>query len=85
MLVKILDADHQLVDALKKSTGMATASKAFLSAAQDHEILRAQVGDLLAENASLRRKILIANAVIENARSAAAQLLDKTSQQGFDV
>lgn len=85
MLVKILDADGAFVEALKVQTGEKTASKAYQRAAHDYEPLRAQVGDLLAENAALRRKVLIANQVIEGARSAAALLLDKTSQQDFDL
>lgn len=80
MLIKILDADPVFVEQLKASTGATTASKAYLYAAENHQLLRAQVGDLLSEVASLKRQLQVKARVIEQARSAAAALLDKTSQ-----
>lgn len=47
--------------------------------------LRAQIGDLVSENASLKRRLDSALRTIEGARSAAAVLLDRTAQQGMDI
>ncbi|WP_350600659.1 hypothetical protein [Pseudomonas sp. 65/3-MNA-CIBAN-0223] len=85
MLVKILDADDQFVDALKSQTGCTTASKAYVHAAEHYEPLRAQVGDLLSEIAALRRRLSVANQTIEGARSAASALLDRVGQSDLDV
>lgn len=81
MLVKILDADPDFVDSLKLSTGASTASKAYAYAAEHHADLRAQIGDLHSQNAALSRRLELALRTIDGARSAAALLLEKTSQR----
>jgi predicted nucleic acid-binding Zn-ribbon protein len=75
MLVKIPDAPDELVSRIKLATGMATASKAFMAAAQGHDSLKRQIIDQQAEIDSLRQRLEHANSLIASARSAAASLL----------
>lgn len=75
MLVKIQDAPADLVDRLKASTGMATASKAFLAVAQQHHGLKLQIAEQEAQIVFLRERLEHANTVIASAQSAAASLL----------
>lgn len=81
MLIKILDADAEFVERLKRNTGCTTASKAYVYAAENHELLRAQVGDLVSEVAALKRRLDTAHRTIEGARSAAHLLLEHTAQR----
>lgn len=75
MLVKIQDVPVDLVDRLKASTGMVTASKAFLAVAQQHHGLKLQIAEQETQIASLRERLEHANSVIASAQSAAASLL----------
>ncbi|WP_413469791.1 hypothetical protein, partial [Pseudomonas congelans] len=65
MLVKILDADPDFVESLKRSTGASTASKAYVYAAERHADLRAQIGDLHSQNAALNLRLELALRTIE--------------------
>lgn len=75
MLVKIPSAPDDLVDRLKAVTGMATASKAFLAVANEHEKLLLKIEEQEAVIASLTARLAHANSVIASARSSAASLL----------
>jgi len=80
MLVKILDADDDLVDRLKFVTGCATASKAFVFAATAY-LGQLETGARQRDKiARLEARLAIAEQTIQRARSAAALLLEKTSQ-----
>lgn len=80
MLVKILDADPDFVETLKRRTGTTTGSKAYAYAADRHHTLTSMIDDLRIQNDRLKSDLIRARSIIEAARSAAAQLLDKTSQ-----
>lgn len=75
MLVKIPSAPDDLVERLKASTGMATASKAFLAVATGHEKMLQKIEEQEAVIASLTARLAQANSVIASARSSAASLL----------
>lgn len=79
MLIKF-DADQETVDRLKLHTGERVASKAYKFAAEDAPDLAAEIRDLrrIVEDRNLEIRRL--KAVIEQARSAAALLLEKTGQ-----
>lgn len=85
MIVQIRNATDELIESVMHGTGSRTASGAFIQAASmflsyqhaNHELGK-NLERLRTENARLR-------AQIESARFAAAALLDKTSQQDFDV
>ncbi|WP_413791121.1 MULTISPECIES: hypothetical protein [unclassified Pseudomonas] len=79
MLVKILDADSDFVEALKRQTRTNTASKAYAHAAFEYQLLRNQIGDLEILVESLQTELDAANEVIQGARTAAALLLDRVS------
>ena len=81
MLVKILDADDQFVESLKHATGSTTASKAYVNAAESFLSNRELIALLRGRAEEDFAKIQRLESIIEGARSAAAQLLDKTSQQ----
>lgn len=85
MLVKILDADDKFVELLKAQTGTNTASKAYAHAAECYGMYVTANGLAELEIDDLRRKILRLESVIEGARSAAALLLDRTSQADLDL
>lgn len=57
MLVKILDADPDFVQALKSQTGMNTASKAYAHAADRYQLLRVQLSDKQYEIESLEAEV----------------------------
>ncbi|MBZ9566062.1 hypothetical protein [Pseudomonas sp. P116] len=80
MLVKILDADSDFVETLKRQTRTNTASKAFLHAANQYQHLRLAIGDLEILVEALQMELKEANEIIEGARTAAALLLDRVSQ-----
>jgi hypothetical protein len=80
MLVKILDADPDFVDELKAATQSTTASKAYAKAASSYSFLQHQIDALRLDNARYERELLEAHQTIQRARSAAAQLLEYTSQ-----
>ncbi|WP_122669807.1 hypothetical protein [Pseudomonas viridiflava] len=80
MLVKILDANPEFVEALKSQTGTTTASKAFAYAADRYQHLRCEIWDQAVLIESLTSDLAKANRVIEGARTAAALLLEKTGQ-----
>lgn len=79
MLIKF-DADQDMVDRLKLHTGERVASKAYKFAAEDVPDMAAEIRDLhrIVEDRNLEIRRL--KAVIEQARSAAALLLEKTGQ-----
>jgi len=85
MLVKILDADPEFVDALKRHTRETTGSKAYAKAAFEYQLQRVKISDLERALDELARKYDRACTVIENARSAAAVLLEKTAQTDLDI
>jgi hypothetical protein len=85
MLVKILDADPDFVEALKNQTRQNTGSKAYAKAAFEYQLMRVKIADLERQIEDLDRRHDVALAVIENARSAAALLLDRTAQGLLDV
>lgn len=85
MLVKILDADDQFVELLKSQTGTNTASKAYAHAAECYGMYLTANGLLELEIDTLRHKVARLESVIEGARSAAALLLDRTSQTDLDL
>lgn len=75
MLVKIPNAPDDLVNRLKVLTGTATASKAFMSAANQHDKLLLKMQEQEALIALLTQRLAHANSVIASARSSAASLL----------
>lgn len=77
MLVKIPHAPDDLVDRVKAATGMATASKAFLAVANEHEKLLLKIEEQEAVIASLTSRLAYANSVIASARSSAAAMLGR--------
>lgn len=85
MLVKILDADPDFVETLKRQTQTTTASKAFAHAADRYQHLRLAIQDQEILIESLTADLAKANRIIEGARSAAAQLLEKTSQSEMSL
>ena len=85
MLVKILDADPDFVETLKRQTQTATASKAFAHAADRYQHLRLAIQDQEILIESLTADLAKANRIIEGARSAAAQLLEKTAQSEMSL
>jgi hypothetical protein len=85
MLVKILDADPDFVEALKTSTGTTTGSKAYAYAAANYSQLSQKVMQSLIDKRALLNEIDRLERIIEGARSAAAQLLERTGQSEFDV
>jgi len=80
MLIKLSDFDDDLAERLKSRTGQSTGSKAVLEAANQYLPLLLKLDHRDREIEDLRRRLDRANQVIEDARSAAAQLLDKTGQ-----
>lgn len=79
MLIKF-DADQEMVDRLKMHTGERVASKAYKFAAEDVPDMAGQIRDLRRIVEDQKLEIRRLKAVIEQARSAAALLLEKTSQ-----
>lgn len=79
MLIKF-DADQEMVDRLKMYTGERVASKAYKFAAEDVPDLTGQIRDLRRIVEDQKLEIRRLQVVIEQARSAAALLLEKTSQ-----
>lgn len=80
MLVKIPDADDAAVDALKAATGKNTGSKAYAYAALMYSRHVMTIALLQAEKSQLEQQLAVAEQVIQRARSAAASLLEHTSQ-----
>jgi len=80
MLVKILDADDTFVEILKRNTSTTTASKAYAHAADRYQTLVLMIDDLRLQNDRLKTDLKRSRGIIEGARSAAAHLLEKTSQ-----
>lgn len=74
------DADPGMVDRLKMHTGERVASKAYKFAAEDVPDMSAEIRDLHRIVDDQKLEIRRLKAVIEQARSAAALLLEKTSQ-----
>lgn len=80
MLIKLPDFDDVLVEQLKASTSQSTGSKAVMHAAQNYLPLLNKLELRDREIADLTERLRVASQVIEGARSAAAQLLEKTAQ-----
>ncbi len=81
-LVKF-ESDNLLVDKLKKFTGEAVASKAFLKAAEQSLLLDKQLKKLEQKHDRLFAAFQQQSAKIDGAREAAKLLLEKTSQKGI--
>lgn len=79
MLIKF-DADADLADRLKAHYGQRVASKAFAMAAEDSWDLYCKNNELHDVIDAQRLEIRRLQAIIEQARSAAAQLLERTAQ-----
>lgn len=85
MIIQIRNATDELIESVMQGTGSRTASGAFIQAASmflsyqqaNHELGK-NLARLRDENHRLR-------SIIEAARFAAAQLVDKTSQQDLDI
>ncbi|MFS2127441.1 hypothetical protein [Pseudomonas sp. Pseusp97] len=80
MLIKIPSADDKFVESLKRATGCATGSKAYEKAAAEFDYLTKTVAWQKGEIARLEGVIASRDRVIENARSAAAVLLERVGQ-----
>lgn len=74
-----------LADQLKRLTSSATLSKAVLTVAERHRFLLIQNEDLTVEVDRLQAEVSRLRAVIEGARSAASQLVERTSQTELRV
>lgn len=81
MLVKILDADVDFVEALRAATGGKSAAKAYSIASSEYMGLRSTVREQQLEIATLRMKLEAASVVIERARFAAAALVESAGQK----
>lgn len=84
MLVKLLDAPEELIGQLRTVTGRNTASKAVMTALEDYLGLIESNNQLHLKVQQLEQKLLAAQQVIAGARSAAALLLEKTSQSEME-
>jgi hypothetical protein len=80
MLLKITDFPDDLADSLKFQTAQGTASKAVLQAAVSYIPNLEQILSLRHHNELQAIEIQRLRNLIEQARSAAALLVDKTSQ-----
>lgn len=80
MLVKITNFPDGLVDALKLQTNEGTASKAVFHAAVSYIPHLSEISSLRDHNELQAIEIQRLRNLIEQARFAAAQLVDKTSQ-----
>lgn len=80
MLIKLQDFEDSKADQLKAHFGQKTASGAVREAANRYFDLYQQHQELLRLGTEYRAEIERKNQIIENARSAAAALLDKTAQ-----
>jgi hypothetical protein len=84
MLIKISDMDDEVIAKLKRTTGARTGSRAVYLAAlgylEYHKICAEQDKEI----AQLKGRLAAATQVIEGARSAAALLLEKTSQSEME-
>ncbi|WP_341523994.1 hypothetical protein AABC73_13460 [Pseudomonas sp. G.S.17] len=85
MLVKILDADDDFVETLKRQTSTNTASKAYAHAAFQFQLLRGRIVDLEYHVESLQNELDDANSVLEGARAAALLVVEKTSQARLKI
>lgn len=81
MLVKILDADPELIQLLKSHTGQTTASKALIEAAKMTLSLDRQVRELRDSQRLDRQRLDSLTQGIDNARSSAEMLIGKLSQR----
>lgn len=80
MLIKLQDFDDQLAEELKTHFNQKTASGAVRKACIDWPILNIRYEHMLGQCYDLAAEVKRLQAIIENARSSAAALLDKTSQ-----
>ncbi|MFO3664298.1 hypothetical protein [Pseudomonas amygdali] len=80
MLVKILDAEPEFVEALKSATGARTAAKAYVQAAERYHANVDRIATLNQTVQDLRLEVSRLRGVIEGARSSASLLLEQVSQ-----
>ncbi len=80
MLIKFIEDDEFFVDGLKLATKSATAANAFRIAARDFRSNQLLIEDQRSTIESLRLTIERYESIIDNARSAAALLLERVSQ-----
>ncbi len=76
----VRDFSDDLVDQLKSSTGIPTASKAVTQAAFAYIAQRDEISRLRSRISELETAVRVQRQVIEGARSAAAVLLEHTAQ-----
>lgn len=84
MLVKILDAEPEFVEALKSATGSRTAAKAYVQAAERYQGNQDLIATLSDRVQDLRLEVARLRGVIEGARSSASLLLEQVSQADID-
>jgi hypothetical protein len=80
MLIKLLDFPDDLADSLKVCTGEATASKSVFRAASRYITLLDDAHQMASDLSTARLEIARLKLIIENARFAAHQMLDRTAQ-----
>lgn len=85
MLVKLPDEDVEFVERLKQLTGEKTAAKAYKHAANQFPFVLHNLFSADVEIEKLKEEVFRLQSVIEGARSAAALLLDRTSQIDLDL
>ena len=85
MLVKILDANPELVEELKAATKTTTASKAYAFAALKYPRMQQTIQALREDNARLEQKLFEANQTIQRARVGAKRLLEYVPQNSLDL
>lgn len=85
MVIQLRDVTDSFVELIKSQTGQTTASKAFMLAAERYGMYVTANAQAELEIDRLTSKIHRLESVIEGARSAAALLLDRTSQTDLDL
>ena len=76
MLVKILEADPDFVQALKNQTGMNTASKAYAHAADRYQHLRVQLSDKEYEIEALEAEVEQLKAALKEVYESSLKVVD---------
>lgn len=85
MIIQIRSFEDEEIQALITSTGMKTAAGAFGHAARQYDYLVSKVDSLSDTVSTQRMELRRLREVLESARFAAAQLVDKTSQQDLEI
>lgn len=81
MVIQLRDVEDWFVEDLKKLTGQATASKAFIHAAGSYSGHLDKIARLERDIISLNQRALVQMQLIERARDSAAALLDHVGQE----